>query len=193
MNGRYRLGVDVGGTFTDAVLISGATGETHLAKVPSTPLDPSQGFLRALERVLAKAGLEPEAITWLVHGTTVATNALIEGRVPKTAFLATEGFADMLEIARQVRPSLYDVHFEKPRPLITRDYCYEVPERLDAAGEVLVALDEARVREIAVELKRKGVQTAAVCFLHSYVNPEHEERAGAILEEANPGMQVSLS
>jgi N-methylhydantoinase A len=193
MNGGYRLGIDVGGTFTDAVLISDSTGEVHLAKVPTTPSEPAKGFLAALKRVLESAGLGAGSISSLVHGTTVATNALIEGKAPATALLATEGFADMLEIARQVRPSLYDVHFRKPRPLVTRDRCYEAPERLDASGVVLVPLDEARVREIALELKRNGIRSAAVCFLHSYLNSLHEERAAAILLEENPELSISVS
>ena len=110
----YRIGVDIGGTFTDAVLLCEATGGTRIAKVPSTPDDPSRGFLDAVDRILGLADVQPGDICYLVHGTTVATNALIEGKTPRTAFLTTGGFRDLLEIGRQVRPSLYDVHFEKP-------------------------------------------------------------------------------
>src|ERR1700691_563285 len=110
---RFRLGVDVGGTFTDAVLISEETGEIYIAKVSSTPHDPSIGFLAAVTQILEKAKSQPQSISYLVHATTVATNALIEGKCPKSSFITTEGFRDMLEIARQVRPSLYDIHFQK--------------------------------------------------------------------------------
>ena len=192
MKARFRVGVDVGGTFTDAVLISEETGETQTAKVPSTPSDPAVGFVNAVDRIL-KDGLEPEQISYLVHGTTVATNALIEGKTPRCAFITTGGFRDMLEIGRQVRPSLYDIHFEKPRPLVPRDLCFEVPERLDAEGNVLLALDEERVREVAAKLDREGVVSVAVCLLHSYLNPAHELRVGEILRERNPSLIISLS
>ena len=193
MSNSYRLGIDVGGTFTDAVLVSEETGETEIAKVPTTPDDPSVGFLEALTRILEKANLEPESVAYLVHGTTVATNALIEGKTPKTAFITTAGFGDMLEIARQVRPSLYDVHFEKPRPLVPRNLAYEAPERLDAGGKVLVALDLSRVEQIADELEKEEVESVAVCLLHSYSNPVHEQQIRDILLKRNPQLAVSLS
>jgi N-methylhydantoinase A len=189
----FRVGVDVGGTFTDAVLISEATGEIHIAKVLSTPKDPSIGFLTAVTQILKKAGLTAENISYLVHGTTVATNALIEGKTPKTAFITTAGFRDMLEIARQVRPSLYDLQFEKLRPLVPRNLCYEVRERLDASGKVLEELDEEGVREIGEQLAKEGIGSAAICFLHSYLNPAHEERSGELLAQRLPGLGISLS
>lgn len=192
MKTRFRVGVDVGGTFTDAVLISEETGETRTAKVPSTPSDPAVGFVNAVDRIL-KDGLEPDQVSYLVHGTTVATNSLIEGTTPRTAFITTLGFRDMLEIGRQVRPSLYDIHFEKARPLVPRDLCFEVPERLDAEGNVLSALDEDRVQEIAARLSGEGVVSVAVCLLHSYLNPAHELRVGEILRERNPDLIISLS
>ena len=190
---QFHLGIDVGGTFTDAVLIREATGRIETAKVPSTPADPSIGFMAAVERALAKGGVDPRAISHLVHGTTVATNALIEGKTPKTAFVTTAGFGDMLEIARQVRPSLYDVHFEKLRPLVPRDLCYEVPERLDAAGGVLKPLDEDAVREVAAALRARDVRSVAVCLLHGYANPVHETRVAEILREEDPELLISLS
>jgi N-methylhydantoinase A len=193
MTNEFRLGIDVGGTFTDAVLISEATGEIQIAKVPSTPSDPSLAFMAAVDRILERNGLTPQSISYLVHGTTVATNSLIEGKTPKTSFITTAGFRDMLEIARQVRPSLYDIHFQKPRPLVPRNLCFEVTERLDASGKVLQALDENKVLEIAEELSREGVGSTAICFLHSYLNPEHEERAGKLLLEHNPDLVLSIS
>ena len=189
----YRLGIDVGGTFTDAVLLSEQTGELHIAKVPSTPEDPSVGFIRALARVVEKTNIDPKSIAYLVHGTTVATNALIEAKTPKTAFVTTAGFGDMLEIARQVRPSLYDVHFKKPRPLVPRNLAYEVRERLDADGHVLLPLDDASVVEIAKQLEKEDVRSVAVCLLHSYLNPTHERRVRDILQMHIPGLVVSLS
>ncbi|WP_420449022.1 hydantoinase/oxoprolinase family protein [Candidatus Palauibacter sp.] len=190
---QFHLGIDVGGTFTDAVLICEQTGRIDTAKVPSTPADPSIGFMAAVERALETGGVDPGAISHLVHGTTVATNSLIEGKTPKTAFVTTEGFGDMLEIARQVRPSLYDVHFEKLRPLVPRDLCYEVPERLDAAGGVLRPLEEDAVREISAALREQGVRSVAVCLLHGYANPVHETRVAEILREEDPELLISLS
>ncbi len=191
-NNCFHLGIDVGGTFTDAVLIS-TDGRIDTAKVSSTPDDPSLGFMDAVSRILQKSGVEPKLISHLVHGTTVATNALIEGKTPKTAFLTTKGFGDMLEIGRQVRPSLYDVHFEKLRPLVPRDLCYEVPERLDAEGTVLESLNENAVREISRMLQQSDVQSVAICLLHAYVNPTHETRVAEILHEDNPDIPLSLS
>lgn len=193
MSLRFRLGVDVGGTFTDAVLISEETGEINIAKVPSTPRDPSIGFLAAVNQILSKANTQAPNISYLVHGTTVATNALIEGKSPKTAFITTEGFRDLLEIGRQIRPSLYDIHFEKLKPLVPRDLCFEVPERLDATGKVLLELDESRVAEIAQKLEKQNIRSAAICFLHSYVNPSHEERAEQILRKHAPNAVLSVS
>jgi N-methylhydantoinase A len=190
---RYRLGVDIGGTFTDATLLDEASGAVRNAKVATTPHDPSEGFLEAARRLLRQTGLSPGEVRFVVHATTVATNALIEGKVAATAFVTTEGFRDLLEIARQVRPSLYDLHFEKPRPLVPRHLCYGVPERLGPRGEVLRPLDEDGVRAVAERLRREDVESVAVCLLHAHVNPAHERRVGAILREALPGAAVSLS
>ena len=167
-------------------LIDEATGEVAIAKVPSTPADPAIGFLAASERILREQGVSPDAVGYVVHGTTVATNAVIEGTIAPTGFITTEGFRDMLEIARQVRPSLYDLRFEKPKPLVPRNRCAGVPERLDATGQILTPLDEEAVREAARHLRREGVESIAVCFLHSYVNPAHERRAGDLLREVFP-------
>ena len=157
MTVEYRLGIDVGGTFTDATLINESTGEIQIDKVHSTPRDPSVGFLEAAHRILQKAGVGPDAVAYVVHGTTVATNAIIEGNLATTAFVTTDGFRDMLEIQRQIRPVLYDLLFEKPRPLVPRYLCYGVPERLDAQGNVLISLDEQAVRQVAQELRKAGV------------------------------------
>ncbi len=190
---RYRLGIDVGGTFTDGILINEETGETRIAKVPSTPKDPSIGFLEVVERILREASIKTEDVGYLVHGTTVATNAIIEGNLAPTGFITTEGFRDMLEIQRQIRPALYDLLFEKPRPLTPRYLCFGIPERLDATGKVLKPLDEQAVAAAAEQLKREGVEALAVCFLHSYLNPAHEKRTREIVHEVFPEAVVSLS
>jgi N-methylhydantoinase A len=190
---RFRLGVDVGGTFTDATLIEDRTGDIRIAKVLTTPADPSQGFSAAVDRIIADNEVTPGDIGMLVHATTVATNAIIEGKIAKTALITTHGFRDMLEIARQIRPSLYDTQFNKPPPLVPRELCFGIPERLDAQGEVLVPIDEEGVRNAARLLHDEGVEAIAVCFLHAYVNPVHELVAGAILRETCPNAMVSLS
>ena len=189
----YRLGVDIGGTFTDAVLLDDETGETRTGKVPTTPDDPSQGFLNAVQRMLSENDVSPTEVEYLVHATTIATNSIIEGKIARTGFVTTDGFRDMLEIARQIRPRLYDLQFEKPPPLVPRYLAFGIPERLDARGEVLAPLDEGAVREAALALKSEGVEAIAVCFLHSYVNPDHERRAREILTREFPGVIVSLS
>jgi len=193
VSARYRLGIDIGGTFTDATLIDEASGAVRIAKVSSTPRDPSIGFMEVAGRILRQAGIAAADTRYVVHGTTVATNAIIEGRIARTAFITTDGFRDMLEIARQIRPRLYDLLFEKPRLLVPRYLCFGVRERLDAHGKVLKELDEGSVREIAARLNEEQVDAVAVCLLHSYVNPEHEKRVGAILREMLPKVLVSLS
>ena len=193
MNFRYRLGVDIGGTFTDATLINEETGEIRVGKVPSTPQDPSHGFMEATHRILREAGVSPDEVGYVVHGTTVATNSIIEGKVARTGFITTDGFRDLLEIQRQIRPSLYDLHFEKPRPLTPRYLCFGVPERLDAQGNVLTPLDESAVRNAAEQLRQEDVESIAVCFLHAYINPSHEKRTGEILRETLPDTIISLS
>ena len=189
----YRLGVDIGGTFTDIALIDEATGQIYTGKVSSTPQDPSGGFMEAVQRLLAKQQIAAQDVAYIVHGTTVATNAIIEGKVAPTGFITTEGFRDMLEIARQIRPTLYDLQFEKPRPLVPRHRCFGVPERLDAQGQVLTPLDEDALRQVANKLRDEGVESIAVCFLHAYANPAHERRAGEIIAEVFPEAVVSLS
>jgi len=193
VSGTYRLGVDIGGTFTDIILVDAESGQVHIDKVLTTPHDPSVGFLEGVERVLRGAGTDPAGVRYVVHATTVATNAIIEGKVARTAFVTTDGFRDMLEIARQVRPSLYDLRFEKPRPLVPRERCYGVPERLDARGRVLTPLDHDAVRRVAESLAQERIEAVAVCLLHAYANPAHEQIAGQILRAALPGAVVSLS
>ena len=193
MTSRYRLGIDIGGTFTDATLINENTGEIHVGKVPSTPEDPSVGFMNATDRMLREVAVSPDEVEYVVHGTTVATNAIIEKKVAPTGFITTDGFRDLLEIQRQIRPTLYDLHFEKPRPLVPRYLCFGIPERLDAQGQVLTPLDENALVEAVEQLKRENVTAVAVCFLHSYINPNHEKRVGEILHEVFPDAIVSLS
>ncbi len=185
--------MDIGGTFTDGVLIDTSSGDVTNSKVLSTPGDPSLGFMNAVEQLIGSDGVDLDAIEHVVHATTVATNAIIEGDTARAAFVTTEGFSDMLEIARQIRPSLYDLNFEKPPPLVPRRLCFGVPERLDADGEVIIPLDESKVEEVAERIIEAQVESVAVCLLHAYRNPTHEARVGEILRAKLQGIPVSLS
>ena len=185
MNARHRLAVDIGGTFTDAVLMTHG-GEIRTAKVASTPGDPSQGFLQAVEKLLEREGLEPEAIDFLVHATTVATNAIIERRGARVGLITTRGFRDILEIARQIRPELYNLNCDKPPPLVPRYLSCEITERLDAKGRILQELDAGEVREAARYLRSQEVEAIVICFLHSYLNPQHEEQAAELVRQEYP-------
>src|SRR4051794_36303798 len=162
-----RVAVDIGGTFTDATLIDEETGRVAIAKVLSTPADPSGGFMAAVERALAEGEAEAGNVSFVFHATTVATNAIIEGKIARSGFVTTDGFRDLLEIARQVRPTLYDTQFEKPRPLVPRDRAVGVVERLGPNGEVLTPLDEDSARAAAAVLREHQVESVAVCLLHS--------------------------
>jgi len=190
---RYRVGVDVGGTFTDVVLVDEVGGEILVAKVPTVPADPSEGCLAGLDKALTTHGIEAAAIGFTVHGTTIATNTIIEGKGARVGLLTTAGFRDVLEIAYQTRPRLYDVFYNKPPPLIPRHRCLGVPGRVGPEGEVLLPLDEDAVLDAGRHLVGDGVEAIAIAFLHSYLNPRHERRAGAILERAFPGVPVVLS
>jgi N-methylhydantoinase A len=191
---RYRIGVDIGGTFTDGTLVDSTTGQVTTSKVLSTPSDPASGFISAVQKLLdLDQSVAPEAIEHVVHATTVATNAIIEGKTAKTAFVTTEGFRDMLEIARQIRPSLYDLQFEKPAPLVPRQLCFEVPERLNAKGQVVTPLDEKALADVVEQIAETGAEAVAVCLLHSYRNPDHEQRIGKAIAARLPGIIISLS
>ena len=186
-----RLAVDIGGTFTDVVIEQGETLFT--AKVPTTVAAPEQGFLEGVDLVLAKSGLAAGEISCIIHGTTLATNALIERKGAKTALITTEGFRDTLEIAYEARFDQYDLFLEKPAPLIARRLRFTVPERCDALGRVLTPLDEAAVERLVPVLRERGIEALAVGFLHAYANPDHERRVREILRSVAPEIAVSLS
>jgi N-methylhydantoinase A len=190
-----RIGIDVGGTFTDATLIDGASGRLTSAKAFTTPHDRSQGVIDAIRAVLAESGIAPERVREVVHGSTTGTNALIERTGARTGLLVTAGFRDVLEIGRVMRPAegLYDMSVDRPPPLVPRRLCLEARERIGPHGEVLITLDDASVDVAAAEFARQGVEAVAICFLFSFLNPEHERRAGAILASRLPGVAISLS
>ena len=194
MKSTWRIGVDTGGTFTDAILWSEASEQVATAKVLSTPDDPSRAMFTAAARLLRDGfAVDPGAVSHLVHGTTVATNAVLERRLALTALVTTRGFRDMLEIARQVRPDAFDVFAEKPAPLVSRHLCLEVDERLDAAGNVVTPLDISSVEAVGETLARENVEAVAVCLLHAYRNPAHERAVLEVLRARLPAVAISLS
>ncbi|HUG15780.1 MAG TPA: hydantoinase/oxoprolinase family protein [Thermomicrobiales bacterium] len=187
-----RIGVDTGGTFTDICLIDEG-GAIHVHKLPSTPDDPSESIVAGTLALLAETGASPAEVDYLGHGTTVATNALLERRGAVTGVITTEGFRDLLELARQRRPHLYDLQTDKPPPLVPRRLRVEVPERMRHDGTVERSLDEAAVRVAARALRAAGVQSVAICFLYSYLYPEHERRAAEVVREEMPEAWLSVS
>ncbi|MFL9960211.1 hydantoinase/oxoprolinase family protein [Paraburkholderia sediminicola] len=189
----YRIGIDVGGTFTDFVVTDERSGETVFHKVPSTPHDPSEAIASGIEALLQMRGIDPRDVSHIGHGTTVATNLIIERKGAATGLITTAGFRDVLEIGRQTRPHLYDYSVGKAPALIARANRLEVPERIDAQGNVLVALDEAAVRDAARQLRDADVQAVTICFLHAYRNPVHEQRSREIVAEEFPQAYISIS
>ena len=187
----YRIGVDVGGTFTDVVLEHGDALAT--AKVLTTPGAPDDAVLAGVDDVLARAGVEPGAAGLLIHGTTLATNAIIERKGARTALVTTEGFRDVLDIGYESRYDQYDVMLEKPPALVPRERRLVVPERVDVNGRVLKPLDEAAVEAVAGALARLDVESVGIGFLHSYANPSHEHRAREIVAAALPEVSITLS
>jgi len=186
-----RLAVDIGGTFTDVVLETGTAA--HATKILTTPDAPERAVLEGVRAILAEAKCRPGDVTLVVHGTTLATNALIERKGARTALVTTAGFRDSVEMAWEHRFEQYDIYMERPEPLVSRDLRFGVPERVAADGAVLLALDEKAVRAVAADLRKEKVEAVAVCFLHSFTNEAHERRTGAILAEELPGVAISLS
>ena len=166
-----RLAGDIGGTFTDGVLEH--DGELMTSKVLTTPTAPEEGVLVGIEEVLAKSGTAPSDIDMLLHGTTLATNAIIERKGANVALITTDGFRDVLEIGYESRFNQYDIFIEKPTPLVPRHRRFTVPERVDVHGSVLLDLDEDAVKALLPALDREGVESIAIGFLHGYANPGH--------------------
>ncbi|GAA4618461.1 hydantoinase/oxoprolinase family protein [Saccharopolyspora hordei] len=187
-----RVGVDIGGTFTDLAVLDDR-GIVAVGKTLTTHREPAAAVEQVLRQTLEEHRLDPAAITTVVHGTTLVTNALIERRGARTALLTTEGFRDVVEMGREHRYELYDLGLELPRPLVPRHLRFGVRERLRADGTVLTPLDVDTVRRLGVELAAAGVTAVAVCFLHSHTNGEHERRAREVLDEVAPELRVALS
>jgi N-methylhydantoinase A len=186
---RYRVAVDVGGTFTDVFVVDEDTATVDVAKVPSTPEDPMEAVMNGV----AAASVDLGEVTLFSHGTTVATNALITRRFPPAAVVTTKGFRDVLEIRRGTKDDLWDAYNDVAPPYVRRRDRLEVGERIDYNGRVLEPLDEDEARHVAATLRRRGVKTVAVCFINAYANPANEQRMREILDEELPGVTVSTS
>ena len=191
MAGHARIGLDIGGTFTDVVLETDT--QRFTAKVLTTPAAPEEGAMEAMEAILKLSGVHPTAVTEIIHGTTLATNAIIERKGARTAMLTTRGFRDVVEIGTEGRPDQYDVQLIKPAPLVPRRYRFPVRERLDAQGQTLIELDQEEIRRLIPVLKQEKIESVAIGFLHSYVNPQHERIAAELLAHALPELSITLS
>mgnify|MGYP003288424646 CR=1 FL=1 len=187
------LAIDTGGTFTDLALVDLRTGAYHYHKLPTTTGDPAQGILDGIASIMEQAGAPCEAVTFLVLGTTIATNAALEGKTARTGMLSTRGFRDILELARQRRPHLFNLDVQKPQPPAARDCRCEITERVAHDGTIVTPLREDDVRRAIACLRGRGVEAISVCFLHAYANPAHENRAKALIRELWPEVYVCTS
>ena len=191
--GRWIAGLDIGGTFTDVYMVETGTARVHRFKSLTTPEDPARGAIEAVREACLEAGATMEDLAIVLHATTLVSNALIERKGAKTALVATRGFADLLEIAREKKYDIYDLGLEKALPLAGRDECYELAERIAADGSIVEPLDETAAGAVIEAISGSGAQTVAVCLLHSYANPLHERRFGDLLAARLPGVAYSLS
>src|SRR5258705_1661817 len=189
----WRVGVDIGGTFTDVALIDDDSGQIGVAKVPTTPRDFAQGVLAALEMAMQRYGLAAADVGLLSHATTIVTNAILQEKGARAALITTRGFRDVLELRRSARSNLYDLFQDAPATLIPRRRRFEITERIGADGAVVTPLAEAEIDGLIAALKAERVQAVAVSLLFSFLNPEHERRLGARLRAALPGIPVYMS
>ncbi len=189
----WLIGVDVGGTFTDLFAFEPESRRIVVHKVPSTPADPSEAIVAGLEALASRHGVDLSKMARFAHGTTVATNALIQRRGGRLALVTTKGFRDLLEISRQIRPRVYDIQTDYPPPLIPRERRLEVEERIGSKGEVLVALADTEAERVAAEVARLDVDGVAICLLFSFLNPEHERRVAEAIQRVKPELHVSVS
>lgn len=184
-----RVSVDVGGTFTDVIVLDESSGQIQLDKVATTPANPAQGVLDGFQKV----GAQTEAIEYFVHGTTLGINAMLTRTGAKVAFVTTKGFRDIYILGRTDREPMYDFKYKKPKSLVPRYLCYEVEERLNYKGQVLSPFNREQAAEVARAIQAEGVESVAVCFLHSYVNPDHELAMAEVFAEVAPELSVTLS
>src|SRR5688572_12193213 len=191
--GTVCVGIDTGGTFTDLVAVELERKQYHYHKVPTLTDDPAHGILEGITELLDVNGLKRGDVKFLVLGTTLATNAVLEGKWAPTGLITTAGFRDVLELARQRRPHYFNLDVPKPAPPAARECRIEVDERVDGTGQVLTPLAADQVRRAASQLRSKGVEAVAICFLHAYAFPGHEREARALVQEAWPGAYACTS
>lgn len=189
----YRIGVDTGGTFTDVVLYDEETGEVQITKTPSTPPEFDRGVLNGIDKITERAGLAGRDISFLSHGTTVGTNAVLENEIPDLGLITNEGLRDVLEIGDQTRPELYNLQTDKPPHLIPRYLRKEVPGRVDSQRDVIDELDEDAVEEVVSQLVEEDIDSIVVSMLFSYLNPQQEQQVDELIEEQAPEMDYALS
>jgi N-methylhydantoinase A len=189
----WRIGVDIGGTFTDVVLVDEETGRIGVVKAPTTPRDVTEGVIDGIRRGLARYRVEPAAVALLAHATTIVTNALLEKNGAKAGFVATRGFRDLLELRRSSRADLYDLWQDAPAVLVPRRWRFEITERIDAQGQVVIPLDEREIDGVIAAIREAGLETVAVSLLFSFLNDSHERLLGERLRRALPGIGVYLS
>jgi N-methylhydantoinase A/acetone carboxylase, beta subunit len=190
---KARLGIDIGGTFTDLVLLDESAGLLYFGKTLTTYPDPTQGILNGVNELLQQHGKHVKAVKTLVHGTTLVTNAVIERKGAKTALITTKGFEDVLEIGREMRYDIYDIFIQMPKPLVPQSLRKGIHERVDKEGTVLKKLKIADAEKLMKQLQKVGVQSVAVSLLHSYANPKHELLIGALIQKKFPSIFYSLS
>lgn len=189
----WRLGIDIGGTFTDVAMIDETRGRIEVAKVPTTPEDFSAGVLQGIDQALERAGVTAESVSLLSHATTIVTNALLEGKGARCGFVTTRGFRDLLELRRSSKASLYDLMQDGPDILVPRRWRYELTERIGADGAVVIPLAEDELPALVARIREAELEAVAVSFLFSFLNDDHERRCGAALRAALPGIPVFLS
>lgn len=187
-----RIGIDIGGTFTDLVAHD-STGKVWRVKVPTTPANPALGALESVQKFFRESMTGGRTVNVVIHATTLASNTLLQGRDTKTALITTEGFRDVLEIGRQNRPELYNLQVERLSPLVPRRYRFEISERVTYEGKILDPIDRIQARKVAKKLRRLELDSVAICFLHSYANPRHENIAAEIVRDEFPRAHVSVS
>ena len=189
----WRIGVDIGGTFTDVAMVDDATGRIGIAKVVTTPRDLTEGVIEAIRQGLRSHQVDPAEVRVLAHATTIVTNALLEKKGAKAGFVTTRGFRDVLELRRSSRADLYDLFQDAPAVLVPRRWRFEVTERIDAQGQVVIPLDEGEVDDLIEAIRAAGLETVAVSLLFSFLNDTHERRLGERLRRELPGVVVYLS
>src|SRR5271156_1114652 len=189
----WRIGIDIGGTFTDVAMVEESSGRIGIAKVLTTPHDFGLAVIEGIRQGLDRHAIDPAGVSLLSHATTVVTNALLEHKGARAGFIATRGFRDLLELRRSSRVDLYDLFQDAPSVLVPRRWRYEITERIDAQGEVVTELGEDEVAGIVAAIKDAGLETVAVSLMFSFLNDSHERRLGSLLREALPGLAVFLS